>query len=184
MDLRNDERLDERVDERVDERLDESAEVPSPQPGPADTHDSDGNNDNDNSGNSDEDQPATPSDLLVYDQATQPPPAPAPESAPVSASPAPAVSVLGSDPADVQDRWHELQACFVDDPRDAVQRADSLLEEMTASLHQTLENRIRELQDLWKNTEDHDTEQLRLALRSYRDVMHRLLALADEQPIR
>ncbi|MFG6196495.1 hypothetical protein [Nonomuraea sp. JJY05] len=58
---------------------------------------------------------------------------------------------------------------------------------MTASLHQALESRIRELQDLWKNTgrhDTHDTEQLRLALRSYRDVMHRLLPLADEQASR
>ncbi|MGP4103170.1 hypothetical protein [Nonomuraea sp. KM90] len=55
---------------------------------------------------------------------------------------------------------------------------------MTASVHQALESRIRELQDLWKNTGDHDTEQLRLALRSYRDIMHRLLPLADEQATR
>ncbi|MEV4013945.1 hypothetical protein AB0J35_25945 [Nonomuraea angiospora] len=157
MDIRND-------PERLDERLDEFAEAPSPRPGPVDTHD-------DN--NNDDAQPATPSGQVVFDQAAQPPPA--------SASPAPAVSLLGSDPADVRDRWHDLQASFVDDPRDAVQRADSLLEEVTASVHQALESRIRELQDLWKNTGDRDTEQLRTALRSYRDVMHRLLPLADER---
>jgi hypothetical protein len=160
--------MDNRNDpERFDERLDEFAEVPSPRPVPVPVpvleHDND-------------DQSAAPSDQVVFDQSDQPPSAPA--------SPAPAVSLLGSDPADVQDRWHDLQACFVDDPRDAVQRADSLLEEVTASLHQALESRIRELQDLWKNTGDHDTEQLRLALRSYRDVMHRLLPLADEQATR
>ncbi|MEV5897960.1 hypothetical protein [Nonomuraea fuscirosea] len=160
MDLRND-------PERLDERLDEFAEAPSPRPGPVDTHDD----------HSDDDaQPAAPSDQVVFDQTAQLPPA--------FASPAPAVSLLGSDPADVQDRWHDLQAGFVDDPRDAVQRADSLLEEVTASLHQALESRIRELQDLWKDTGDHDTEQLRLALRSYRDVMQRLLPLADEPATR
>ncbi|MEV5897618.1 hypothetical protein [Nonomuraea fuscirosea] len=61
------------------------------------------------------------------------------------------------------------------------QSADSLLEEVTASVHQALEGRVRGLQALWKNTGQHDTEQLRTALRSYRDVMHRLLPLADEQ---
>ncbi|MEV0386752.1 hypothetical protein [Nonomuraea sp. NPDC050643] len=159
MDLRND-------PERLDERLDEFADAP--RPGPV------GTRANDDHGNDDA-HSATPSDQVVFDQTDQPPPASVP------ASPAPAVSLLGSDPADVQDRWRDLQACFVDDPRDAVQRADSLLEEMAASVHQALESRIRELQDLWKDTGHHDTEQLRLALRSYRDVMHRLLPLADEQ---
>ncbi|MEV1177149.1 hypothetical protein [Nonomuraea sp. NPDC049784] len=156
MDIRND-------PERLDERLDEFADTPPLRPVPVDKHDNDA-------------QPATPSDQVVSDQTDQRPPAPA--------SPALAVSLLGSDPADVQDRWHDLQARFVDDPRDAVQRAASLLDEMAASVHQALESRIRELQDLWKNTRHHDTEQLRLALRSYRDVMHRLLPLADEQATR
>ncbi|MGN9837188.1 hypothetical protein ACTMTI_03585 [Nonomuraea sp. H19] len=162
MDLRND-------PERLDERLDEFAEAPSPRPGPVDMHDNDDHSDDDA-------QPAAPSDQVVFDQTAQLPPA--------SASPSPAVSLLGSDPADVQDRWHDLQAAFVDDPRDAVQRADSLLDEVTASVHQALESRIRELGDLWQNTGHHDTEQLRLALRSYRDVMQRLLPLADEQATR
>ena len=144
--------------ERTDEHLDES-----PQLVVLERRDS-----------NDDAQRATPSDKLVFDKAAQSLPA----------SPAPPVSLLGSDPADVQDRWHDLQASFVDDPRDAVQRADSLLDEVMASIHQALESRIRELQDLWKNTDHSDTEQLRLALRSYRDCMHRLLSLADEQPSR
>ncbi|SEH03529.1 hypothetical protein SAMN05444920_13832 [Nonomuraea solani] len=160
MEVRND-------PERFDERLDEFAETPL-RPVPIVEH---ANDDQSN----DDGRPTAPSDQVVFDQKTPPPPAPAPASA------APAVSLLGSDPADVRDRWRDLQSCFVDDPRDAVQRADSLMEEMTASIHQSLESRIRELQDLWKNTSQHDTEQLRLALRSYRDVMHRLLPLADEQ---
>lgn len=157
--------MDNRNDpERFDERLDEFTEVPSRSPGPVPVLEHD------------DEQPATPSDQVVFDQSDQPASAPA--------APAPAVSLLGSDPAEVEDRWRDLQACFVDDPRDAVQRADSLLEEVTASLQQALEGRSRALQDLWKNTGDHDTEQLRLALRSYRDVMHRLLPLADEPATR
>src|ERR1700754_2045685 len=135
MDIRND-------PERFDERLNQFADTPPLLPVPDDKHDD--NNDGDNA------QSATPSDQVVLDQSAEPPPAPA--------SPALPVSLLGSDPADVQDRWRDLQACFVDDPRDAVQRADSLLEEMMASVHQALEGRIRELQDLWKNTGQHDTE--------------------------
>ncbi|MFI9561255.1 hypothetical protein [Nonomuraea endophytica] len=162
MDIRND-------PERFDDRLDQFADTPPLRPVPVDKHDSNGHSDDDA-------PPVTPSDQVVFDQTAQPPPAPA--------TPASAVSLLGSDPADVRDRWRDLQACFVDDPRDAVQRADSLLEEMAVSVHQTLESRIRELQDLWKNTGQYDTEQLRTALRSYRDLMHRLLPLADEQASR
>ncbi|MFB4273513.1 hypothetical protein [Nonomuraea sp. GTA35] len=161
MDLRND-------PERLDERPDELADTPPLRPVPVDTRNNDDHS-------NDAAQLATLSDQRVFDQTEQPPSASEP------ASPVPAASLLGRDPADVQDRWRDLQSCFVDDPRDAVQRAHSLLEEMTATVHQALEGRIRELQDLWKNPGDHDTEQLRLALRSYRDVMHRLLPLADEQ---
>ncbi|MFB4285863.1 hypothetical protein ACBJ59_62170 [Nonomuraea sp. MTCD27] len=171
MDIRND-------PERLEERPDEVADTSPLRPVPADTRDSDDHNDDHSN---DDVQPGALSDRLVLDQTDQtdqPPPASVP------ASPAPAASLLGSVPADVQDRWRDLQSCFVDDPSDAVQRADSLLQEMTASVHQALESRIRELQDLWKNTGDHDTEQLRLALRSYRDIMHRLLPLADEQATR
>ncbi|MFC4120460.1 hypothetical protein [Nonomuraea zeae] len=163
------------------ERFDEFADAPPPRPVPADKHDNDDHGDNG-------DQPTTPSDQVVFDQTDQADQtdqmdqADLPSSAPAPV--APTVSLLGSDPADVRDRWRDLQACFVDDPRDAVQLADSLLGEVTASVHQALQSRISELQDLWKNAEHHDTEQLRLALRSYRDVMHRLLPLADEQATR
>ncbi|MEU7744315.1 hypothetical protein [Nonomuraea sp. NPDC049158] len=156
MDIRNDH-------ERLDDRPDESADMPPlrPVPVPALEHDS-----------ADDAPPTTPSDKLVFDLSAQPPPA-------LPTSPAPAASLLDSDPAGVHDRWRDLQTSFVDDPRDAVQRADSLLDEVMASVHQALESRIRELQDLWKNSGHNDTEQLRMALRSYRDTLHRLLPLAD-----
>jgi hypothetical protein len=160
MDLRNE-------PERLDERLDEFAAVPSPRPG-ADVN-SDVTSD-------DEAPPVSPPGQLVDDESAQPPSA--------TASPTPTTSLLGSDPADVRNRWHDLQASFVDDPRDAVQRADSLLEDLRAALHQAMESRTRELQDLWKNADHNDTERLRMALRSYRDVMHRLLSLADEPGVR
>ncbi|MEU4235147.1 hypothetical protein AB0F17_63690 [Nonomuraea sp. NPDC026600] len=152
MDIRNDH-------ERLDDRTDESADTPPlrPVPVPALEHHS-----------ADDAPPTAPSDKLVFDQSAQPPP-----------PPAPAVSLLDSDPAGVQACWRDLQASFVDDPRDAVQRADSLLDEVMASVHQALESRIRELQGRWKNPSHNDTEQLRMALRSYRDTLHRLLPLAD-----
>ncbi|MBT2235786.1 hypothetical protein [Nonomuraea sp. NEAU-A123] len=95
---------------RLDNCLDEFADMPPlrPVPVPALEHDS-----------ADDAPPPTPSDKLVFDLSAQPPPA-------LPASPAPAVSLLDSDPAGVRDRWRDLQAAFVDDPRDAVQRAEAL----------------------------------------------------------
>lgn len=153
---------------RLDKRLDEFADMPPLRPVPVPVLEPD---------SADDAPPTTPSDKLVFDLSAQPPPA-------LPASPVPAVSLLDSDPAAVQDRWRDLQASFVDDPRAAVQRADSLLDEVMASVRQAVESRMRELQDLWKNSGHNDTEQLRLALRSYRDVMHRLLSLADEPATR
>lgn len=85
----------------------------------------------------------------------------------------------GADPGELRERWRDLQASFVDDPREAVERADALLDETTASLHSALEAHIHELRELWKSAGDGDTEQLRKALRDYRALLHRLLPLVD-----
>jgi hypothetical protein len=70
------------------------------------------------------------------------------------------VSLLGDDPVDLRDRWLDLQACFVDDPRDVIATRRLLLDEVMAPLQQAMDSRSRELRDLWENTGDHDTEQL------------------------
>ncbi|NUW34511.1 hypothetical protein HTZ77_24160 [Nonomuraea sp. SMC257] len=91
---------------------------------------------------------------------------------------APADIVLfDRDPAEVQARWRELQAGFVDDPGDAVKRADGLVGEVVEELTSALTSRTGELRQRWSGSDDHDTEQLRLALREYRTVLERLLAL-------
>ncbi|MBN6053920.1 hypothetical protein JYK22_18410 [Nonomuraea sp. RK-328] len=92
---------------------------------------------------------------------------------------APADIVLfDQDPAEVQARWRELQAGFVDDPGDAVQRADGLVGEVVEALTSALTSRTGELRQRWSGSDDNDTEQLRLALREYRTVLERLLALS------
>lgn len=87
--------------------------------------------------------------------------------------------LFDQDPQQLQARWRELQSTFVDDPREAVERADGLVDEVVTTLTSTLTSRTTGLRDRWKNTEENDTEQLRLALREYRDVLERLLTLAD-----
>jgi hypothetical protein len=74
------------------------------------------------------------------------------------------------DADEIQRRWHGIQASFVDDPRDAVEKADNLVEEAVSSLT----THRQELMEHWKNTGQGDTEKLRLALRDYRSLLERL----------
>ncbi|MEV0386738.1 hypothetical protein [Nonomuraea sp. NPDC050643] len=117
--------------------------------------------------------PVPTSDKLVFDPAAEP-------------APPQRGSLLGSDPSGVLERWHDLQASFVDDPREAVQRADSLMDEVMTAIRETLERRLGELREPWKNTDqdDTETERLRMALRAYRNVLHKLMPLADDHATR
>ncbi|MEU4577637.1 hypothetical protein [Nonomuraea sp. NPDC023979] len=86
-------------------------------------------------------------------------------------------ALFDQDPAEVQARWRDLQTAFVDDPGEAVQRADGLVGEVVETLTSTLNARTGELRERWKGAGDGDTEQLRLALREYRGMLEQLLAL-------
>jgi len=91
------------------------------------------------------------------------------------------VVLFDQDPDQVQARWRDLQASFVDDPGEAVRRADGLVGEVVDALTSSLTTRTNGLRDRWKDTEAADTEQMRLALRDYRSVLERLLALSSHQ---
>ncbi|MFC4060082.1 hypothetical protein ACFOWE_17390 [Planomonospora corallina] len=88
------------------------------------------------------------------------------------------LSLLDADPEDVRRRWQQVQVGFVDDPRGAVERADSLLGEMTEAIRAALESRTSDLRSRWRDGRDDDTERLRTALRDYRSVLEQLLELA------
>ncbi|MGW0675244.1 hypothetical protein [Streptomyces sp. NPDC002767] len=69
---------------------------------------------------------------------------------------------------------------FVDGPRASVEEADHVLEELTAQFTDAMARRRRTLRTSWEKAgadEASDTEQLRLALRDYREVTDRLLHL-------
>ncbi|MBB5077479.1 hypothetical protein [Nonomuraea endophytica] len=76
---------------------------------------------------------------------------------------------------EIADRWRDVQAGFVDDPRAAVERADDLLEELLRDVTR----QAGEMRESWKSQQD--TEQLRLALREYRSVMERLMAFSERK---
>lgn len=74
-------------------------------------------------------------------------------------------------------RWDTIQIGFVDDPRKAVQQADELVATVMKSLAESFAGQRASIEgDLGQN-EQASTENLRVALRSYRSFFDRLLSL-------
>jgi len=73
-------------------------------------------------------------------------------------------------------RWQEIQAGFVDEPRRAVQDADSLVADLVQRLAQVIAAERERLGSHPGSGEDVPTEELRQALRRYRSLFERLLA--------
>jgi hypothetical protein len=80
----------------------------------------------------------------------------------------------GSQASDFQQQWQQIQSSFVEDPQNAVQQAEGLTDEILGSLTRALEDRRRTLDDSARNG---DTEQLRLVLRQYREVLQSVTSL-------
>jgi hypothetical protein len=73
-----------------------------------------------------------------------------------------------------KERWDEVQIGFVDDPTQAVRRADELVAQVMKNLAETF---AEERANLESQMDQGDTEQLRVALRRYRSFFQRLLSL-------
>jgi hypothetical protein len=73
--------------------------------------------------------------------------------------------------------WHEIQARFVDDPRDAVKSADHLVAEVMRALATTFTDHKHELEGHWQQGNRVETEDLRNALRRYRSFFNQLLSV-------
>lgn len=76
---------------------------------------------------------------------------------------------------ELRDRWHALQARFVDDPRETVGEADSLVADLLRDLAQSFEEARSRLEAQWSSGEDVSTEDLRVTLQRYRSFFERLL---------
>jgi hypothetical protein len=83
-------------------------------------------------------------------------------------------------PADEQDgfftRWEQIQVRFVDDPRDAVESADTLVANVMQRIAEGFALERERLEGMWGRGEDVGTEDLRVALQRYRTFFHRLLS--------
>nr|WP_063887413.1 hypothetical protein [Streptomyces sp. Root1310] len=99
-------------------------------------------------------------------------------------------SLLPDDECDrIASRMRHAVVGFVDGPRDAVAEADQVLEELAAQFTDAVDRRRRTLRGSWQSGSEGgkdrsataatatDTEQLRLALRDYRELTERLLHL-------
>ncbi|MFF4831495.1 hypothetical protein [Streptomyces sp. NPDC001315] len=80
-------------------------------------------------------------------------------------------------------RLQQAVTGFVDTPRGSVEEADHVLEEIASRVTDAVARCRRTLRMSWQSTDDEgtsaatDTEQLRLALRDYRELAERLLSV-------
>lgn len=82
----------------------------------------------------------------------------------------------------LRDRWVTIQTEFVDEPRAAVEKADSLVAEVLKQLTDTFANEREQLEAGWSRSGEGaegnvSTEELRQAIQRYRSFFNRLLSL-------
>jgi|SRR5687768_11992323 hypothetical protein len=77
----------------------------------------------------------------------------------------------------LQASWSDVQAGFVDAPREAVRKADELVATAMKQLADTFARERSNLENQWDREGDVSTEDLRVALTRYRSFFHRLLSV-------
>jgi hypothetical protein len=73
-------------------------------------------------------------------------------------------------------RWTEIQTGFVDEPRRAVEDADTLVAEVMQRLAETFSSERATLEKAWDGDGEPSTEDLRVGLQRYRSFFDRLLS--------
>jgi hypothetical protein len=79
--------------------------------------------------------------------------------------------------AELRARWAGVQAAFVDDPKECIQKADVLVSDLVEQLTTGFADARSRLEEQWARGEETSTEDLRVALMHYRDFFDRLLAV-------
>jgi hypothetical protein len=102
----------------------------------------------------------------------------APSREPVASPSAETAPLFPGDVAtDLRTRWDAVQAGFVDEPRRAVEQADSLVAAAMKRLAETFAQERSSLEGQWDRGDDVSTEDLRIALQRYRSFFGRLLSM-------
>ena len=73
-------------------------------------------------------------------------------------------------------RWKEVQTSFVDEPRHAVEQADSLVGNVVKRIAEQFAAERATLEDQWGKGDNVSTEDLRQSLKRYRSFFDRLLS--------
>jgi hypothetical protein len=119
----------------------------------------------------DRDQEATASAVAIFPQAAR-----LGLRADTADTSAPADTSMVGDPEELHEQWAAIQSTFVDDPRGSVAAGAALVSETVAALVASAKERERGLRGEW-DRDGVDTEGLRNTLRSYRDLLDRLVRL-------
>jgi glutathione S-transferase len=77
---------------------------------------------------------------------------------------------------DLTERWQDIQASFVDRPKEAVEQADALVADLMQRVTSKLATERERLEKQWAAGDDVSTEDLRVALTHYRSFFDRLLS--------
>jgi len=78
---------------------------------------------------------------------------------------------------DFRSKWDQIQIGFVDEPRKAVQDADSLVAQTMKRLAEVFSDERKKMEEQWSRGDDVNTEDLRVALQRYRSFFNRLLSM-------
>ena len=83
----------------------------------------------------------------------------------------------GNESEDFRHRWADIQTAFVDEPRQAVEKADALVASAIKRLAEIFAQERGTLEQQWARGGDVSTEDLRVALKRYRAFFDRLLSV-------
>jgi hypothetical protein len=90
---------------------------------------------------------------------------------------APSALVPADEGANLRRRWDAIQTGFVDEPRRAVQDADTLVAQTMKRVAEVFAQERASLEQQWSRGQDVSTEDLRVALKRYRSFFDRLLSV-------
>jgi hypothetical protein len=74
-------------------------------------------------------------------------------------------------------RWDQVQTSFVDEPRQAVEQADSLVANIVKRIAEQFAAERSKPEDQWSKGDNVSTEDLRQSLKRYRSFFDRLLSV-------
>jgi hypothetical protein len=77
----------------------------------------------------------------------------------------------------LENEWRTIQTNFIDSPRDAVQKADALVNKTIETLASSFGDMRASLEQTWEKDGHVSTEELRLAMQNYRSFFRRLLSI-------